>query len=363
MGYFRTICQSVFSSQMLRKRQSWTLPRRTSTVASFRGEIFLTFPIPRWAWLRGWRTAILLAPLVLLLLWLLGGAAVSQEGQGLTLPLAKPQAGPPTHIEPAWEAGATSEGGFLAVEGVLSDPKTTKEPPRPLETLASDEKEDSDTDEEEEKPEDGPLEVKNDTKESSSMISRDPSKSKIKPNQNADEVRRPKVKSNVMAAARDNKNRDYASVMSYNSHFSPHTTRDLYLPGYTVENKEACSKEQIRVLVAILVISAPEHSSQRKAIRETWGSPKDGVIFSFVVGTSSGETKAALEAEARRDRDLIISRVEDHYENLGLKTISALDWILQMCPEAEYVLKVDDDMFVQVRSFTFCSVFSQGNVL
>ena len=310
----------------------------------------MTFPIPRWAWLRGWRTALLLAPLLLLLLWLLGGAAVGQEGQQLTLPLAKPQSGPPTHIEPAWEAGATSEGGFLAVEGVLSDPKTTKEPPRPLETLASDEKEGDETDEEEENTKVGTGEVKDETKESSSIVPKDPLESKleIKPNQNSDNVRRPKVKSDVLAAARDNNNTDYASVMSYNSHFTPHTTRDLYLPGYTVENKEACSKEQTRGLVAILVISAPEHSSQRKAIRETWGSPKDGVVFSFVVGTSTGETRLALEAEARREGDLIISRVEDHYENLGLKTISALDWTLQMCHEAEYVLKVDDDMFVQV---------------
>ena len=339
---------------MHRKRQLCAIPRGRKTFVSFRGELSLTFPTPRWAWLRGWRTALLLAPLLLLLLWLLGGAAVGQEGQELTLPLAKPQAGPPTHIEPAWEAGATSEGGFLAVEGVLSDPKTTKEPPRPLETLASesesDEKEDNESDEEEDRSKVGSMEVTNVTKESSSIISKDPLESNLemKPNQNADEVRRPKVKSDVMAARRDNNNTDYASVMSYNSHFSPHTTRDLYLPGYTVENKEACSKEQTRVLVAILVISAPEHSSQRKAIRETWGSPKDGVIFSFVVGTSTGETKVALETEARREGDLIISRVEDHYENLGLKTISALDWILQMCPEAEYVLKVDDDMFVQV---------------
>ena len=215
-----------------------------------------------------------------------------------------------------------------------------------METLAADEKEDNEMDEEEEKEKVGPREVKNETKESSSIISKDPLESNLE--MDVDEVRRPRVKSDVMAARRDNNNTDFASVMSYNSHFSPHTTRDLYLPGYTVENKEACSKEQTRVLVAILVISAPEHSSQRKAIRETWGSPKDGVTFSFVVGSSTGETKVALETEARREGDLIISRVEDHYENLGLKTISALDWILQMCPEAEYVLKVDDDMFVQV---------------
>ena len=346
---------------MHRKRPSLALPRRRSTVASFRREFLFIFPIPRWTWLRGWRTALLLSPLILLLLWLLGGAAVSQEGQEVTLPLAKPQAGPPTHIEPAWEAGATSEGGFLAVDGVLRDPKTTKEPPRPLETLASDEKEDNEKDGKEESQNESHTfdagEVNTETKESSSIISKDPLESNldIKPNPNSNKAKRPKVKSDLMVAAKDNNNADFASVMSYNSHFSPHTTRDLYLPGYTVENKEACSKDQLRVLVAILVISAPEHSSQRKAIRETWGSPKDGVVFSFVVGSSSGETRVALETEARREGDLIISRVEDHYENLGLKTISALDWILQMCPEAEYVLKVDDDMFVQVESFN--SVF------
>ena len=336
---------------MHRKRHLWTPSRRISATASFKGELFFTFPIPRWAWLRGWRTALLLAPFLLILLWLLGGAAVGHQDQG-DLPLAPPQAGPPTHIEPSWEAGATSEGGFLAVDDVLMDPKTTKEPPRPLETIASEEEEE-DEDEEDLKEEDrvSSLEANVETKELSRTILRQSSEDNldIKPNKKV--AKRPKVKSDMMAAAQDNNNTDFASVMTYNSHFTPHITRDLYLPGYLVENKEACSKGRSRVLVAILVISAPEHSSQRKAIRETWGSPKEGVVFSFVVGTSTGETKLAVEAEAMREGDLIISRVEDRYENLGLKTISTLDWIIQMCSEAEYVLKVDDDMFVQVLIF------------
>ena len=343
-GYFRAKDRSASSRQMHRKRHLWTPSRRISATASFKGELFFTFPIPRWAWLRGWRTALLFAPFLLILLWLLGGAAVGHQDQG-DLPLAPPQAGPPTHIEPSWEAGATSEGGFLAVDDVLMDPKTTKEPPRLLETIASEEED------EEEEDRVSSLEANVETKDLSGTTFKEPLEDNldIKPNKKV--AKRPKVKSDMMAAAQDNNNTDFASVMTYNSHFTPHITRDLYLPGYLVENKEACGKGRSKVLVAILVISAPEHSSQRKAIRETWGSPKEGVVFSFVVGTSTGETRLAVEAEAMREGDLIISRVEDRYENLGLKTISTLDWIIQMCSEAEYVLKVDDDMFVQVLIF------------
>merc|ERR1719430_1749450 len=136
--------------------------------------------------------------------------------------------------------------------------------------------------------------------------------------------------------------------MNYNSHFSPHVTKDLYSPGYIVENQEACHKDK-EVLVAILVISAPEHVTQRQAIRSTWGKEGDKVVFSFVVGTAEGKVGEAVVEEAIKEGDMIIPRVKDKYENLSLKTISALDWVVQLCPDAEYVRKVDDDMFVQVE--------------
>ena len=73
------------------------------------------------------------------------------------------------------------------------------------------------------------------------------------------------------------------------------------------------------------------------------------MAFSFLVGSSPGLLAASLEQEAAEHGDLVLARVEDHYENLGLKTISAMDWVARNCPQAEYLLKVDDDMFVQVN--------------
>ena len=49
----------------------------------------------------------------------------------------------------------------------------------------------------------------------------------------------PRVKGDLAAAARARNESltDFQSVMTYNSHFRPHITRDLYTPGYTRENR------------------------------------------------------------------------------------------------------------------------------
>lgn len=46
--------------------------------------------------------------------------------------------------------------------------------------------------------------------------------------------------------------------------------------------------------------------------------------------------------------DIIRGRFVDSYNNLTLKTISMLEWVDQNCPKASFVLKTDDDMFINV---------------
>lgn len=46
--------------------------------------------------------------------------------------------------------------------------------------------------------------------------------------------------------------------------------------------------------------------------------------------------------------DIIRGRFIDSYNNLTLKTISSLEWVDTYCPRAAYVLKTDDDMFINV---------------
>lgn len=56
-----------------------------------------------------------------------------------------------------------------------------------------------------------------------------------------------------------------------------------------------------------------------------------------------------LGREHSRYGDLIECRSRDTYTNLTLKSISALEWTRQYCPWARYLLKTDDDMFIDVR--------------
>lgn len=46
--------------------------------------------------------------------------------------------------------------------------------------------------------------------------------------------------------------------------------------------------------------------------------------------------------------DLIVASFVDSYDNLTLKTMASLEWIDNYCNQSEYILKTDDDMFINV---------------
>lgn len=56
-----------------------------------------------------------------------------------------------------------------------------------------------------------------------------------------------------------------------------------------------------------------------------------------------------LGREHGRYGDMIQCRVRDVYTNLTLKSIAALEWTRQYCAGARYLLKTDDDMFIDVH--------------
>ena len=51
-------------------------------------------------------------------------------------------------------------------------------------------------------------------------------------------------------------------------------------------------------------------------------------------------------AEADTNNDLVIEDFQDTYLNLTLKSTFMLKWLRDHCPSAQFVMKVDDDMFV-----------------
>ncbi|NXW89576.1 B3GT4 galactosyltransferase, partial [Alopecoenas beccarii] len=62
--------------------------------------------------------------------------------------------------------------------------------------------------------------------------------------------------------------------------------------------------------------------------------------------------QAALAAERQRHGDLLQGPFGDTYANLTLKTLLLLRWAASRCPGSRFVLKADDDVFVNVPALT-----------
>ncbi|XP_015368675.1 PREDICTED: uncharacterized protein LOC107165107 [Diuraphis noxia] len=80
-------------------------------------------------------------------------------------------------------------------------------------------------------------------------------------------------------------------------------------------------------------------------------NPGEGLDAHAMHGLNEAEqaVQRVLGREYGRYGDLIQCQSRDTYTNLTLKSIAALEWTRQYCPWARYLLKTDDDMFIDVR--------------
>ncbi|XP_014261648.1 beta-1,3-galactosyltransferase 5 [Cimex lectularius] len=97
-------------------------------------------------------------------------------------------------------------------------------------------------------------------------------------------------------------------------------------------------------LVAVIVHSAPNNIYHRRMIRSTWGNALDIV---FMVGeTNSSSIQNQLEEEMKEHSDIVQGTFIDSYRNMTYKHVMGLKWATYHCPGARYILKTDDDVFV-----------------
>lgn len=106
----------------------------------------------------------------------------------------------------------------------------------------------------------------------------------------------------------------------------------------------------------IVTVSAAENWAKRDLIRQTWAGSQllkaDWAQLVFLIGSPSTENrfvKKRLEKERLEHGDLVQVNVVDTYTNLTLKSIALLHWTHTHCPEAELVLKCDDDNYINVN--------------
>ena len=126
----------------------------------------------------------------------------------------------------------------------------------------------------------------------------------------------------------------------------------------------ACQTTKSHSVLSI-VMSAPKNFWRRDAIRETWGShlkskpedrnsnvPLNLVGFAFAIGLVNDETiQKQIEEENKKYGDILQIGMIDTYYNLTVKVAGLLNWIHRYCPDVDFVLKTDDDVFVNVNNF------------
>jgi len=100
-----------------------------------------------------------------------------------------------------------------------------------------------------------------------------------------------------------------------------------------------------RTRLVIGVLSA--NRDRRDVIRETWGKDRS-LLFIVAAEISEDDRRRELNGELQRFGDLLILSMTDSYNSLAFKTQVFFTVVSRHVEEYEYVLKTDDDSFVDV---------------
>ncbi|GAA54806.1 Beta-1,3-galactosyltransferase 5 [Clonorchis sinensis] len=123
-----------------------------------------------------------------------------------------------------------------------------------------------------------------------------------------------------------------------------------------INQPKVCSnRETDQVELLMLIKSAHNHEVERNTIRGLWADSScwagRTVRHVFLLGSTDNATWTRRVArEAGRFADVIQQDFHDDYYNNTLKVLFGLQWALSFCPEAQWILFVDDDMFVNPRN-------------
>ena len=121
---------------------------------------------------------------------------------------------------------------------------------------------------------------------------------------------------------------------------------------FIINNNDICSSAK-NLTYLIYVFTRVDGFEVRRAIRETWG--RRGVFRNivgrvvFMLGaTPDKAVQDRIHQESRTFRDIVQEDFIDSYVNLSFKGIMASKWIADNCQNAKYIIKVDDDIVLDI---------------
>ncbi|KAK7027302.1 hypothetical protein SK128_005095 [Halocaridina rubra] len=120
----------------------------------------------------------------------------------------------------------------------------------------------------------------------------------------------------------------------------------------TLDSKKAikaCNTNNVGVI--LMVSSAVSHHKEREAIRQSWTGilPFTWILVFFLGSTNDAIQQDSILEEGKNHDDIIQdSRFTDSYTNLTLKTLALMQWTQEACKDAKFLLKIDDDMYLNI---------------
>ncbi|KAL3836304.1 hypothetical protein ACJMK2_021741 [Sinanodonta woodiana] len=133
-----------------------------------------------------------------------------------------------------------------------------------------------------------------------------------------------------------------------------------YPTKYVIDGKDICNGSSPPYLL-VFVLSLPKNTEERRAIRETWGSVINknnnslnvSARMMFMLGKMGDEItqNKSLREESDKHKDIVQVDIMESRYNLTRKMMSGLQWIKTYCNSVKYILKTDDDTFINAARF------------
>ncbi|KAK3099292.1 hypothetical protein FSP39_002118 [Pinctada imbricata] len=149
-------------------------------------------------------------------------------------------------------------------------------------------------------------------------------------------------------------------------------TKDKHpkLPKISIKNSEIC-KNTKNVDILIYIQSHWENIGKRSLLRETWANRnvfRDiSVRIIFILGKpSKSSDQMKVKNENLAHHDIIQGDFIDSFKNITLKSILALHWINEHCLNSRYILKTDDDIFINIFAlleYMISEIYSKNKVV
>ena len=120
---------------------------------------------------------------------------------------------------------------------------------------------------------------------------------------------------------------------------------------YIINNPNLC-RNHGNLSYVVYVHSTPSAFERRQGLRDTWAQPDllTGLPSQlvFFLGRPDDDVLKKVMEENHRHHDIIMVDYVDSYKNMTYKAISAFKWFTVYCPNVRYLIKADDDVYVDV---------------